>query len=158
VTDQYSNTICSPLWRRLSGAHLGPAERDFRLLAGPAQDGRPDGGFVGQLEGKLSFPHSPKQLDTDSFRQGDYDAETVLENFFSITPILTVLFPGNGSDNLVSAQEASLTCLKAIDLTTASEETQSPDGGDSAAGRVMGSGSIAILGGLMTMGFAVLFG
>jgi hypothetical protein len=82
----------------------------------------------------------------------------VVDNFFSITPILTVFFPGNGSDNLVSAQEASLTCLKAIDLTTASNETRTTEGGDSAAGRVMGSGSLAVWGGLMTMGFAVLFG
>ena len=90
--------------------------------------------------------------------QGNYDASTVVKNFFSITPILTVFFPGNGSNGLVSAQEAQLTCLKAIDLTTASNATQSPDGGDSAAGRLIGSSSLAIWGGLISMGFAVLLG
>ncbi len=55
-------------------------------------------------------------------RQSDLAAETVTKNLFSITPILTVFFPGSG---VVSETQAQLTCLKALSETTASEDTKS---------------------------------
>ncbi|KAK4156603.1 hypothetical protein C8A00DRAFT_30571 [Chaetomidium leptoderma] len=88
---------------------------------------------------------------------GNFDASTLMDNFFSITPVLTVFFPGNKTDGLVSKSEAQLTCLKAIDLTTASNATKTPDGdgGSNAAGRLVGSRG-AILAGLMSVVVAVL--
>lgn len=56
--------------------------------------------------------------------QGDLEAETLVDNFFGVTPILTVFFPGAGN-SLVSGQEAQLTCLKTMDLTTASNKAAS---------------------------------
>ncbi|KAL2177532.1 uncharacterized protein P884DRAFT_200480, partial [Thermothelomyces heterothallicus CBS 202.75] len=75
-----------------------------------------------------------------------------------IAPILTIFFPGDGDDNLVSETTAQLTCVKAIDLTTAINETQSPkDGdGDSAAGRLSDSGRLAIWVSMMSIVFVLL--
>jgi len=90
--------------------------------------------------------------------QGNNDASTLVKNFFSITPILTVFFPGGGNSSLVSQPEAQLTCVKAIDLTTASNATQSPnDQNKNAAGRLVG-GTAAMWVGLMSMFVAVLLG
>ena len=58
--------------------------------------------------------------------QGDFRISTLTDNFFGVTPILTVFFPGNGSGSLVSQPEAQLTCVKTIDLTTASNNNISP--------------------------------
>ncbi|KAL2187679.1 hypothetical protein L209DRAFT_684018, partial [Thermothelomyces heterothallicus CBS 203.75] len=58
----------------------------------------------------------------------------------------------------VSPTTAQLTCVKAIDLTTAINETQSPkDGdGDSAAGRLSDSGRLAIWVSMMSIVFVLL--
>ncbi|KAH6640357.1 hypothetical protein F5144DRAFT_481692 [Chaetomium tenue] len=109
---------------------------------------------------------------------GDFDAALVVDRFFSITPILTVFFPENDndsdgddtdSDNLVTQTVAQLTCIKAIDMTTASNATQSPGGnengnggnggngdGGNAAGRMVASGSLTAFGGLLAAALVLL--
>jgi len=90
--------------------------------------------------------------------QGNNDASTLVKNFFSITPILTVFFPGDGNSSLVSQPEAQLTCVKAIDLTTASNATQSPnDQNKNAAGRLV-DGKAVLWAGLMAVFVAALLG
>ena len=80
-----------------------------------------------------------------------------MKNFFGVTPILTVFFSGNGSGSLVSQSEAQLTCVKTIDLTTASNATtSSTDTNKNAAGRLLGGSAVWV--GLMTMVFAVVLG
>ena len=49
--------------------------------------------------------------------------ETAAFNFFNITPILTVFYPGNGS--LVTRTEAQLTCIKTIALGVGDNATRS---------------------------------
>jgi hypothetical protein len=115
--------------------------------------------------------------------KGPLDASDLVDNLFTITPILTVFFPENDNDdgddtdadNLVTETVAQLTCLKAIDLTTASNDTQSPGEGDSgnggnagnggnggngddgsAAGRMVASGSLAVWGGLLSAALVLL--
>jgi hypothetical protein len=100
-----------------------------------------------------SPPHSSQQGLTHF--QGNYDGSAVVKNFFSVTPILTVFFPGNGNGSLVSRPEAQLTCLKAMDLTTASNSTQSQSDKGNAAGQLVGRGA-AVLVGLVSVAFAVL--
>ncbi len=79
----------------------------------------------------------------------------MVKNFFGITPILTVFFPGSGSGSLVSQVEAQLTCVKTIDSTTASNATvSSNDKNHSAAGRLLGGG--AVWAGLASVAFAML--
>jgi hypothetical protein len=78
-----------------------------------------------------------------------------VKNLFSVTPILTVFFPGNGNDSLVSQPEAQLTCLKAMELTTASNVTQSQGDKGNAAGQLLGRG-VAVWVGLVSVAFAVL--
>jgi hypothetical protein len=46
---------------------------------------------------------------------------------FSITPILTVFFPGYDT-GLVTQQEAQLSCLKIVDLYRAEEEIMNSGG------------------------------
>jgi hypothetical protein len=90
--------------------------------------------------------------------QGNLDASTLVKNLFSITPILTVFFPGDGNGSLISQPEAQLTCVKAIDLTTASNATRSPtDENKNAAGR-LAVGKTTLWVGLMSVFFAVLLG
>lgn len=82
-----------------------------------------------------------------------------MKNFFSITPILTVFFPSDGNSTVVSKPEAHLTCLKTIDLTTASNATMTPnDGGEEngAGGRRLGVGALWV--GVLSMVFVVLLG
>ena len=80
-----------------------------------------------------------------------------MKNFFGVTPILTVFFPGNGSGSLVSQPEAQLTCLKAIDLTTASNATSSStDTNKNAAGRLLGSSAVWVA--LVSVAFATFLG
>lgn len=80
-----------------------------------------------------------------------------MKNFFSITPILTVFFPGNGT--AVSKSEAQLTCLKTIDLTTASAATMSGEDKDNGtADRLFGRAVPAVWVGLVSVMFAVLLG
>lgn len=80
-----------------------------------------------------------------------------MKNFFGVTPILTVFFPGNGSGSLVSQSEAQLTCLKAIDLTTASNATSSPtDTNKNAAGRLLGGNAVWV--GLVSVAFSAFLG
>jgi hypothetical protein len=78
-----------------------------------------------------------------------------MKHFFSITPVLTVFSPGNGTGP-VTQNEAQLSCLKTIDLSTAQEETKD-SGKENAAGRLLG-GNAAVWVGLMSAAFAVLLG
>ncbi|KAK4244328.1 hypothetical protein C7999DRAFT_35329 [Corynascus novoguineensis] len=91
-------------------------------------------------------------------KTGDHNASTLIKNFFSITPILTVFFPGEGDESLVSEPVAHLTCLKIIDLTTASNETKSPHGGDEegAGSHLAGNGALAICAVLVSTLFGLL--
>ena len=83
----------------------------------------------------------------------------MVKNYFSITPILTVVFPGDGNSSVVSQPEAQLTCLKTIDLTTASAATMSGDDKDNgAADRLFGRAVPAVWVGLMSVMFAVFLG
>ncbi|KAK4101896.1 hypothetical protein N658DRAFT_485766 [Parathielavia hyrcaniae] len=88
---------------------------------------------------------------------GDLDESTLVENFFSVTPILTVFFPGNGGNSLVSQAEAQLSCLKAVNLTTTNNVTLNPGvgNGDNAAGQLVGRG-VAVWVGLASVAFALL--
>ncbi|KAK3291325.1 uncharacterized protein B0H64DRAFT_45997 [Chaetomium fimeti] len=153
-------------------------------------DGAPDEIEDGRNRSTNCWPVLPKSDDltlVDSVSTtGNYDASTLTDNFFGITPILTVWYPSNDddnddgddtdSDNLVTETVAQLTCLKAMDLTTASNDTQSPGGGNggngddddnddddddddddrNAAGRMVGSGSLAIWGGLLSVAMVLL--
>lgn len=57
--------------------------------------------------------------------------ESVAKNLFSITPILTLFFPQNGSNASILRQpEAQLTCLKAVDGTDAENRTASNGAND----------------------------
>ncbi|KAK3303633.1 uncharacterized protein B0T15DRAFT_439329 [Chaetomium strumarium] len=86
---------------------------------------------------------------------GDYNASSVMENvLFSLTPILTVFFPGNGSSNLVSQSEAYLTCVRPIDLTTASNATHN-DGRENVATRHLGGSVLAFWVGLVMVCFGL---
>lgn len=84
------------------------------------------------------------------FSQGNFEAAAIVKKFFSITPILTVFFPGDGNGSLVS-----LTCVKAVDLTTASNATLNRSDKGSDAGRVVG-GAAAMWAGLVTVALAAL--
>jgi hypothetical protein len=90
-----------------------------------------------------------------TFIQGDVYASTLVKNFYSITPILTVFFPSNGSSGLVSQFEAQLTCVKAIDLSTASNDTLGQGNKGNAAGQLVGRG-VAVWVGLGSVAFALL--
>jgi hypothetical protein len=78
-----------------------------------------------------------------------------MKHFFSITPVLTVFFPGNDTGP-VTQKEAQLSCLKTIDLSTAQEETMN-SGDENAAGRLLGSNA-AVWAGLMLAVFVSLLG
>jgi hypothetical protein len=80
---------------------------------------------------------------------------TLVKNFFSITPILTVFFTSSGSDGLGSQTGAQLTCVKAIDLTTASNSTQNQNGKGNSAGQLLGRGA-AVWVGVVSVAFALL--
>lgn len=81
-----------------------------------------------------------------------------IENFFSITPILTVFFPGDGNSSVVAEPAAQLTCLKTVDLTTASNETMSNEdkNENGARGRLLDSNGFAPWAGLVSIAFAAL--
>lgn len=65
--------------------------------------------------------------------QGGFMASELIDELFGMTPILTVFFPtGNASGGARS--EVQLTCLKAIDETTATEENKSDGTPNSAVG------------------------
>ena len=51
-------------------------------------------------------------------------AKELFKNLFRMTPILTVMFP-TGNSSAKAEVEAQLTCMKAIDETTASEANKS---------------------------------
>lgn len=89
------------------------------------------------------------------FSQGNFEAAAIVKKFFSITPILTVFFPGDGNGSLVSQPEAQLTCVKAVDLTTASNATLNRSDKGNDAGRVVG-GAAAMWAGLVTVALAAL--
>ncbi|GAB1315584.1 hypothetical protein MFIFM68171_05794 [Madurella fahalii] len=69
---------------------------------------------------------------------GDTQVETLVDNFFGVTPILTVFFPGD-SDNIISQREASLTCLKAIESAT--DRNGATDSGENGTVLFEGAGS-----------------
>ncbi|KAK4194332.1 hypothetical protein QBC40DRAFT_302227 [Triangularia verruculosa] len=106
------------------------------------------------------WPTSPRNNDLRLIHSTnstvDFKAETVTKNFFGVTPILTVFFPGDDNDTIVSQPEAQLTCVKAIDLTTAYNATSAPSGETSDA--VRGTGLSVALVGVLTVTFAVLLG
>ncbi|KAG7285973.1 hypothetical protein NEMBOFW57_008269 [Staphylotrichum longicolle] len=124
-------------------------------------DGSPDAISDQQNITSTCWPVLPKSDDLTFVEStnatGNLDASTLIKNFFSITPILTVFFPGNGNSSLVSRPEAQLTCVKTIDLTTASNATQSPtDNNKNAAGQLV-SGKNALWVGLMSITLSAFF-
>ncbi|KAK4677393.1 hypothetical protein QC764_405780 [Podospora pseudoanserina] len=104
------------------------------------------------------WPTSPKNNDLrlvhSTNSTGDFGAETMVKHFFGVTPILTVFFPAGDNEASVSQAEAQLTCIKAIDLTTTSNATQTQAEGTSDA--IRGSGVSMVLVGIMTVVFAAM--
>ncbi|CAG8949769.1 hypothetical protein HYFRA_00004092 [Hymenoscyphus fraxineus] len=80
------------------------------------------------------WPITPKSDDLTLVNtvpsQGDYNASTIEEALYSITPILTVFYPGNGT--LINKPEAHFTCLKGITNLSpgAGNQSNGTTGGD----------------------------
>lgn len=79
---------------------------------------------------------------------GDYLADTLSEEYYGITPILTFFFPGDSK--LVSKTTAQLTCMKTIGTSDGTNSTQS----DGSKDQNNGSGSLA-QGGHAVMGLVI---
>lgn len=83
-------------------------------------------------------------------------ASELIDELFGMTPILTVFFPtGNSSGEVRS--EAQLTCLKAVDKTTATEENKS-DGTPNLAVDLPPRGVMGVLVALGVVGVLSVFG
>ncbi|KAK0744363.1 hypothetical protein B0T21DRAFT_407474 [Apiosordaria backusii] len=106
------------------------------------------------------WPISPRNNDLrlvhSTNTTGDFKAETLSKNFFGVTPILTVFFPGDDNRTTVSQPDAQLTCVKTIDLTTASNATMTPSGENSAESR--GTVASVVLVGVLTAVLTVVLG
>ena len=91
--------------------------------------------------------------------QGNDLVETAEFNFFNITPILTVFYPGNGS--LVTKTEAQLTCMKTIALDAGGNATRSSgEGGKDGkgAGFSYGPNIAALASSVSFLSWLILFG
>ncbi|KAH7175268.1 hypothetical protein EDB81DRAFT_769552 [Dactylonectria macrodidyma] len=97
------------------------------------------------------WPIVPKAYDlsfVSSFKtEGDYLTDTMSDEFFGITPILTLFIPGD-SNEIVSKAEAQMTCMKTIDTTVASNSTKSSGSDDED-----NAGESLALNGHMVLGF-----
>ncbi|KFA65043.1 hypothetical protein S40285_10328 [Stachybotrys chlorohalonatus IBT 40285] len=71
------------------------------------------------------IPRSDQLTPIETFEDiGDVFASTLNDWSYTIYPILTVFFPGNGT--LITEVESQLTCMKAIDGNSARNATMSP--------------------------------
>lgn len=83
-------------------------------------------------------------------------ASELIDELFGMTPILTVFFPtGNGSGGARS--EVQLTCLKAVDETTATKENKS-DGTPNLAGDLHPRGVMGVFIALGVVGLLSVLG
>lgn len=107
---------------------------------GLAGSGSPEPITEQQNASSNCWPITPRQDDlalVSEFQvEGDILAETVAKNAFSITPVLTLFFPGNGS--LIAETDASLTCMKIVGPSNASVGNMNPTDPDSAASPLTG--------------------
>lgn len=79
-------------------------------------------------------------------------------SIFAVTPILTVFFPKDNSTKALGAVEASLTCLKPIDETGASDATQSPGGPEKPSEAVCMTSKLSMLGiAMVVSSFLMIF-
>ncbi|KAH7327217.1 hypothetical protein BKA65DRAFT_64303 [Rhexocercosporidium sp. MPI-PUGE-AT-0058] len=73
------------------------------------------------------WPITPREYDlslvTSVQAAGDFSVETASTNFYGITPILTLFYPGNGS--LITKAEAQMTCMKTVGPSASKNETKS---------------------------------
>jgi hypothetical protein len=81
--------------------------------------------------------------------------ETILRNIFTITPILTVLIPGNGGNATAVTRnvQAALACVKAVDLNAATNATLNDGSGPNSEGgfHLLGSGTLAVWVGVLSV-------
>lgn len=88
--------------------------------------------------------------------QGDDAMSTLKDNFYNITLIMTVLYPGNGS--AVGPPWVQMTCLKTIGMDLADNATQSsPDSNKPNASRGVASGGVATVAFQIALHSLVLF-
>jgi hypothetical protein len=92
-------------------------------------------------------------------RTGSSLVDSVADNIYSITPILTVFFPRNGSNSsLIKEPEARLTCLKSAGLTDAELATLSPtDANTESDENKEGAANVLTSPKLVMLGLATIF-
>ncbi|PVH88140.1 hypothetical protein DL98DRAFT_525403 [Cadophora sp. DSE1049] len=91
------------------------------------------------------WPIVPREYDlslvASTKSSGDFLIETESMNFFGITPILTLFYPGNGT--LITKAEAQMTCMKSVGPSASKNATK--NGSDKgSAGSVYGPSVVAL--------------